>query len=515
MKKYKYFDYISSPDDIKHLNTSEIVMLNEEIRDFLIENVSKTGGHLASNLGVVELSVALHKVFESPKDHIIWDVGHQSYVHKILTGRKDAFNTLRKSGGISGFPKITESKHDAFGTGHSSTSISAALGFAEADKLNGSDAYTIAVVGDGAFTGGMIHEGLNNCKKDLRLVIVLNENEMSISKNIGSFAKSLSKLRIDPKYYKAKRFTERALRHIPLVGKHIFSLMLKIKKVFKNIMYGSNYFEDLGLYYIGPVDGNDYESVEKALNEAKSLKGGAVVHIKTVKGKGYEPAEREPSLYHGLVPTETQNTDETFSEAFGEVICELAEHDEKICAITAAMCDGTGLVSFRKRFSERFFDVGIAEEHAVTFAAGLAADGMKPIVAVYSTFLQRAYDNIIHDVALQNLPVTFCIDRAGLNGKDGATHHGIFDVAFLSHIPNMTIYTPVTKNGLREALIKAVSSGMPAAIRYASGGEEGRLKNEFYSFDDAIDPDFIKTNYSKDDTADVLIISYGKIYGFI
>ena len=452
MDEYKILDKIDSPEDLKSLEPEEIELLNEEIRDFLIDNVSRNGGHLASNLGVVELSVAIHRVFDSPKDHIIWDVGHQSYVHKLLTGRRAEFDTLRTPGGISGFVKRAESEHDCFGAGHSSTSISAALGFAEADHLNGSDAYTIAVVGDGAFTGGMIHEGLNNCRKDLKLIIILNENEMSISKNIGQFAKNLSKLRMRPGYFKAKRFTGNVLKHVPFVGKHLFRFALRVKKAFKNMMYGSNYFEDMELYYLGPIDGNDYESMEKILTEAKKLKESAVIHIKTVKGKGYDPAEESPDKYHGVAPNNTKKKRKTLTDVFGECVCELAEGDERICAITAAMCDGTGLNGFKEKYPDRFFDVGIAEEHAVTFGAGLAASGMKPLVAIYSTFLQRSYDNVIHDVALQKLPVTLCIDRAGLNSRDGATHHGIFDVAFLSHIPNMTIYTPTTEESLSRLL---------------------------------------------------------------
>ena len=511
MNKYKYLSKINLPADLKQLPREAMEPLSEEVRDFLIDNVSRTGGHLASNLGVVELSIALHRLFETPHDHIIWDVGHQSYVHKILTGRKNDFGKLRASGGISGFPKIEESEHDAFGTGHSSTSISAALGFAESDRIKGSDAYTVAIVGDGAYTGGMIHEGLNNCRKDLRLIIILNENEMSISKNIGRFAASLSKLRISSNYFKAKKFTGNVIKHIPLIGKPLFGLMLKVKKAFKNIMYGSNYFEDLGLYYIGPIDGNNYESVEKALSEAKKLNESVVIHLKTVKGKGYQPAEENPGKYHGVAPIIADRPVKTFTDCFGEHICELAANDEKICAITAAMCDGTGLDRFKNEFSERFFDVGIAEEHAVTFGAGLAANGMRPVVAIYSTFLQRAYDNVIHDVALQNLPVTFCIDRAGLNEKDGATHHGIFDVAFLSQIPNMTIYTPITEMGLKASLEKAIYSGGPVAIRYANASENDRIVKEFYSGNVDFDTISVKRNYSNGDAVDSVIITYGKI----
>lgn len=484
--------------------------LAEEMRDFLVENVKKTGGHLASNLGVVELSIALHRVFDAPKDHIIFDVGHQCYVHKMITGRKDLFDTLRKPGGISGFTKIDESEYDCFGAGHSSTSISAALGFAEADKLRGDNSYTVAVVGDGAFTGGMIHEALNNCKKNLRLIIVLNENEMSISKNIGLFAKNLSKLRSRAGYFKAKKFTGRVLKKIPLVGKKLFRFVLKVKKTFKNVMYRSNYFEDLGLYYLGPVNGNDYEAVEKMLTLAKQSDENVVIHLKTTKGKGYAPAEKEPWKYHGVPPVDAKPNSNTLSEAFGKILTELASEDPKICAITAAMADGTGLIPFKEAHKERFYDVGIAEEHAVTFGAGLAASGMRPAVAVYSTFLQRAYDNIIHDVALQKLPVTLCIDRSGLNFKDGPTHHGIFDVSFLSGIPEMVIYTPVTVEGLKRSLKAALYGGTPAAVRYANVCEHERVIREFYKKEIPEAPSVL-ANFDANDTPSAVIVTYGNI----
>ncbi len=512
MNEHKFLDKIDSPSDLKALEIEEIETLNGEIRDFLIDNVSRNGGHLASNLGVVELSVAIHRVFDSPKDHIIWDVGHQSYVHKLLTGRRAAFDTLRTPGGISGFVKREESEHDCFGAGHSSTSVSAALGFAEADRLKGSDAYTVAVVGDGAFTGGMIHEGLNNCRRDLNLIIILNENEMSISKNIGQFAKNLSKLRMRSGYFKAKRITGKVLKHVPFIGKYLFGFALKIKKAFKNMMYGSNYFEDMGLYYLGPIDGNDYESMEKILTEAKKLNESAVIHIKTVKGKGYDLAEKSPDKYHGVAPNNTKTQRKTLTDVFGETVCKLAEEDEKICAITAAMCDGTGLNGFKQKYADRFFDVGIAEEHAVTFGAGLAAARMKPLVAIYSTFLQRSYDNIIHDVALQNLPVTFCIDRAGLNSRDGATHHGIFDVAFLSHIPNMSIYTPTTEESLSRLLREAICGNRPSAIRYSNFEENEKVVKEFYS-DAAKKSGYAICNYKPGEKLDGVIVTYGKIVG--
>lgn len=514
-KKYKYIYDADSPENLKKLPEEQIPALCDEIREFLIENVSETGGHLASNLGVVELSVALHRVFSTPQDHIIFDVGHQSYVHKILTGRRERFSELRALGGISGFEKRGESVHDCFGTGHSSTSISAALGFAEGDRIKGNnDSYTVAVVGDGAFTGGMIHEALNNCSDDLHLVIILNENEMSISKNIGHFAQNLSKLRSTRGYGRTKRATRAFVSRIPFVGKYIFNFLRNIKKHIKNTLYGSNYFEDMGLYYIGPVDGNDYSQVEGALWNAKEYDGSVVVHVKTKKGKGYKPAEDDPSGYHSMRAscTQCEVAKTTFSEVFGNKISEMANCDKRICAITAAMCDGTGLAGFRAEHPERFFDVGIAEEHALTFAAGLSADGLKPVVAIYSTFIQRGYDNIVHDIALQGLPVTMCIDRAGLNACDGATHHGIFDVSFLSAIPNVEIYAPVTYKSLEIALDEALASDKATAIRYQSGSENQNIVKAF--FDDGYISDvskWTKSSLPENSKPDILIITYGRI----
>ena len=508
--EYIYLNNINSPKDVKELPRKAMEPLAEEMRRFLIESVSKTGGHLASNLGVVELSIALHRVFDAPKDHIIFDVGHQCYVHKMITGRREMFGELRQPGGISGFTKMDESEYDCFGAGHSSTSISAALGFAEADRLRGNDSYTVAVVGDGAFTGGMIHEALNNCRKNLKLIIILNENEMSISKNIGLFAKNLSKIRMRSGYFKAKRFTGRVLKRIPFIGKGLFRFTLKVKKTLKNVMYRSNYFEDLGLYYLGPVDGNDYDAVERALLLAKQIGDNAVIHLKTSKGKGYEPAEKEPGKYHGVPPMEAKPMANTLSEEFGKILTELAREDSRICAITAAMADGTGLIPFKEAHGERFFDVGIAEEHAVTFGAGLAAAGMRPAVAVYSTFLQRAYDNLIHDVALQKLPLTVCIDRSGLNVKDGPTHHGIFDVSFLSGIPEMVIYTPVTVAGLKRSLIAALYGSTPAAVRYANVCESNRVVEEFYVADVPRKPTVL-ANFGLSDSPRAVIVTYGNI----
>ena len=509
-EKYTVLNRINYPEDLTQLTEDELWVLADEIREFLVERVSVSGGHLASNLGVVELSIALHRVLNTPKDHIIWDVGHQSYVHKILTGRKDAFDTLRAGGGLSGFTCREESEHDCFGAGHSSTSLSAALGFARADKLNGSDAVTVAVVGDGAFTGGMIHEALNNCDSDLRLIVVLNENEMSISKNIGHFAQNISKLRSGKRYLKTKKATRNFVRKIPLIGNGLFRLIRNLKKLLKNAIFGSNYFEDMGLYYLGPVDGHDTAALERLLEEAKEANQSTLIHVKTVKGKGYEPAEADPDIYHAMPKTAAAGDKKTFSEIFGDKLVSIAEKDEDICAITAAMSSGTGLDPFAEKFPERFFDVGIAEEHALTFAAGLAANGKKPVVALYSTFLQRGYDNVIHDIALQNLPVVICIDRAGLNAGDGPTHHGVFDVAFLSQIPNMTIFTPSTAGALEKAMETALSLNAPCAIRYSKGYGDENIEKIFYP-DGIYSEPSLRTDFSKQDDIETVIIADGVI----
>jgi len=510
-KEIKYLNNIHSPNDLKSIPAEEMPILAQEIRDELVRIVSATGGHLASNLGIVETTMAIHRVFNTPHDHVIFDVGHQSYVHKMLTGRYDRMDTLRQAGGLCGFTNRNESEHDCFGAGHSSTSLSSALGFAISDKLNSSDAYTIAIVGDGAYTGGMIHEALNNCLKDLNLIIILNENEMSISKNIGRFATNLSKLRTKSSYFKTKKLTGNFIKKIPLIGKYLFVAIRGIKKFIKNALYGSNYFESMGLTYLGPIDGNDYDKVENLLREAKKLGESVVVHLKTKKGKGFAPAEEAPDFYHGMTPQSvTKSEKDNFSNHMGKWLTDKALTDEKICAITAAMCDGTGLKSFRENIPQRFFDVGIAEEHALTFAAGLSANKMKPFVALYSTFLQRGYDNIIHDIALQDLPVIICIDRAGLNSSDGATHHGIFDVAFLSHIPNMRIYTPITLNALSAALQDAYVSDSPCAIRYPNGTEDQDVVEEFYR-EQCAENIGIKYNYKDSDNCKIIIITHGKI----
>ncbi len=502
---------INSPDDLKKIPEKDMDKLADQIRAFLIDRVSENGGHLASNLGVVELTIALHRVFSSPNDHIIFDVGHQCYVHKLLTGRRDEFDSLRRSGGLSGFPKREESEHDAFGTGHASTSLSAALGFAEADKLSGSDAYTVCVLGDGAYTGGMIHEALNNCKKRLRLIIILNENEMSISKNLGRFAKSLSHLRATRGYIRTKNFFGRLIRVIPGIGKWIFNRMLRLKIGMKAALYGSNTFEDLGLFYLGPADGHNEQLVERLLREAKESNQCCIIHLKTKKGKGYAPAEATPDQYHGVAPScNGKCCDKTFSTAMGEYLTQMAENDRKICAVTAAMASGTGLLPFRKSYPQRFFDVGIAEAHAVTFAAGLSARGYRPAVAIYSTFLQRAYDNIIHDVALQKLPVVFLVDRAGLNPSDGPTHAGVFDVAFLSQIPDLPIYTPATLDGLKNSMDAAFSNGRVCAIRYANGREDPEVKAHFYP--DGVPTEIgIRQDYSEGEALDAILVVHGRM----
>lgn len=458
----------------------ELPHLAAEIREYLSRRVRENGGHLASNLGAVELTMAIHRVFDAPHDHIIFDVGHQCYTHKLLTGRKELFDTLRKPGGLSGFPKRCESEYDAFGAGHSSTSISAAIGMAEADALCGSDAYTVAVIGDGALTGGLAYEGLNNCRRSLRLIIIINDNEMSISKNEGRIERHMSRLRASKNYLKTKEFTARTLRHIPLVGRPLHKLLRRIKRFIKHILYKENLFEHMGIRYLGPVDGNDTERLAACLAHAKQLECSVILHVKTQKGKGDEEAQASPDLYHGVAPQGAASVAPTFSAQFGRAVCEMAASDTKLCAITAAMSYGTGLEPFRVAYPRRFFDVGIAEGHAVTFAAGLAAGGAHPVVAVYSTFLQRAFDNVLHDAALQGLPLVLAIDRAGFNAADGATHHGVFDVAMLSAIDGVHIFTPVTGEGVAASLKAAMATGGVAAVRYPAGTENAAIREAFY-----------------------------------
>lgn len=465
------------PEDLKKMDKDELSLLSYAIRDFLLDKVSKTGGHLASNLGVVELTIALHKVFDSPKDKIIWDVGHQSYVHKILTGRASAFDHLRQMGGISGFPKTKESVHDVYETGHSSTSISAAAGMAAARDLKGENHEVIAVIGDGSLTGGMAYEALNNVgASKSKMIVVLNDNGMSISRNIGGVSQHLSKLRTSNSYLHAKKAIKKALGSIPVIGNDISSNLAHAKdRVKYALLSGGVIFEELGFTYLGPVDGHNLEELLDVLQIAKNIDGPVFIHVMTKKGKGYRTAEISPNKFHGIGPFDPETgvplkqAERSYSKVFGSTLVGLAEEDERIVAISAAMCDATGLGPFAKRYPTRFFDVGIAEAHGVTFAAGLAKAGMKPVVAIYSSFLQRGYDQIIEDVCLQNLPVVFAIDRAGIVGADGETHHGIFDLSYLRSIPNMTVLTPKDGTQLCAMLSYALSLGTPAAIRYPRG----------------------------------------------
>lgn len=503
-EKYPLLTKINSPADLRLMPEEQMAALCSEIRHFLVENVKVTGGHLASNLGVVELTVAMHRVFDSPADHFIFDVGHQSYVHKLLTGRRDDFSTLRTPGGMSGFTKRAESEHDPFGAGHSSTSVSAALGFAHADKLAKKDSFSIAVLGDGAFTGGMVHEALNNCSRDLRLIVILNENEMSISPNIGGFAKHIANLRASRGYHKVKRGTQNVLNSLPVIGKPLYNAVRGTKQFVKNTLYSSNYFEELGLFYLGPADGNDYESVRDLLLAAKEKGESVIVHLKTKKGKGYAPAEREPNKYHGIPPKGSAEC-ENFSCRMGKKLLSMAEEDGRICAVTAAMCESTGLSPIKERFPERFFDVGIAEEHALTFSAAMAAGGARPYFAVYSSFLQRGYDNIIHDIALQKLPVTMLIDRASLSSGDGPTHHGIYDVSMLSAIPEMTLFAPMSFAALEASLEASLAADGPCAVRYPNSAEIPVICGTFGDMAELL------PKYSGEDGANTVIITYGKI----
>ncbi len=491
-------------------------MLAAEIRSFLVEHVTKTGGHLASNLGVVELTLAFHRVFDSPRDHIIFDVGHQSYVHKILTGRANRFDSLRQNGGLSGFTKREESPHDPFGAGHASTSLSAAIGIAEAEESRKSGAYTVCVVGDGAFTGGMIHEALNNINPNHRLIIILNENEMSISHNKGHFAEYLSVLRSSSGYHDVKNSTREFLSNIPVIGDAVVNKIKNIKKTAKNILYHSNYFENLGLYYLGPVDGNDFSTVETLLQVAKASEQSVILHLKTKKGKGFLPAEEAPDRFHSVSPASTteyngrKKTVLSFSDVFGRTLLRYMRQRSDLRVITAAMIDGTGLQCVAKEKPEYLVDVGIAESHALTYAAGLSAGGLYPVAAIYSSFLQRSYDNIIHDIALQKLPVTLCIDRAGFNEGDGPTHHGIFDVAMLSSLPNTEIFSPISNRYLRHTLVNSFDSGKLTAIRYPKGSEDDSILAAFEHAEPYAD---IKTDFSCAESSqnDVLIVTYGRI----
>lgn len=506
---------INSPEDLKALSDEQMPALSEEIRAFLVDSVLKSGGHLASNLGIVELTLALHRVFDCPKDKIIFDVGHQSYVHKLLTGRRDGFARLRKKDGLSGFTKSDESAYDAFGAGHSSTALSAALGFAEASRLSGSDDYSIAVVGDGAFTGGMVYEALNNCRKDLKLILVLNDNEMSISKNVGRMSKYISDMRLSKNYIRLKRAVSKGLNALPLIGESAVGMVASVKdSVKKMLVYDSCFFESMGLRYFGPVDGNDYDKVKLVLEEAKRHGGCSLVHITTKKGKGYEPAESDSMKYHSVSPKKVEGVSlPTFSEAFGAAMVKLGAHDKRVCAVTAAMCEGTGLHAFSEKYPSRFFDVGIAEAHAVTFCGGLAAAGMRPVFAVYSSFLQRAYDSLIHDIALQKLPLVLGIDRAGLSPDDGATHHGIYDVAMLGALQGATVLCPISTRSVEPMLGYAYKKGGVSAVRYPKGREDAELCRVFYKSEEDFTKIGTKLAFEKDGSlkhCKYVFVSYGR-----
>ena len=475
---------IEKPNDIKKISWDELDILAVEIRKFLVDKISRTGGHLASNLGVVELTIALHLSMSFPKDKLIWDVGHQSYTHKILTGRKDGFDSLRQYGGMSGFPKRKESPCDAFDTGHSSTSISAGLGFVEARDILKKDYKVVSVIGDGSLTGGMAFEALNNAAHlKSNYMIVLNDNNMSISENVGGLSLYLDGIRTADFYHDLKRGVENTLSRIPFAGEKIVKGIRKTKNSIKQLFVPGMLFEDMGITYLGPIDGHDIKKLYRTFKEAQKVEGAVLVHVMTKKGKGYAPAEKMPSKFHGVSPFDVingkgleTNKAESYTDAFANAMCDLGKEDDRLVAITAAMQDGTGLTKFKELYPNRFFDVGIAEQHAVTFAAGLAAAGLKPVFAVYSAFLQRGYDQIVHDVCTQNLPVIFAIDRAGLVGNDGETHQGVFDVAYLNHIPNMTILAPKNKWELKDILKFALDHNGPIAIRYPRGNAYAGLE---------------------------------------
>lgn len=476
---------IKKPNDIHKIPLEDFEPLAAEIRDFLIRSVSRTGGHLASNLGVVELTLALHNVLDFPEDKLIWDVGHQAYTHKILTGRKDDFTTLRCFEGLSGFPKRNESEADSFDTGHSSTSISAALGIATANKLNGNDDKVVAVIGDGALTGGLAFEALNNVAALKRnFVIVLNDNNMSIAENVGGMSKYLNKIRVGEHYNEFKVDVEHLLKGIPKIGDNLSAGVKRVKDNFKQFFVHAKFFDDMGVTYIGPVDGHNIDELIRITEDALKIEHPVLIHVLTKKGKGYLPAENNPTKFHGIDSFDVKTGEKinesnvkTYTDIFSDKILELGNENKNIVAITAAMPDGTGLKKFGDKYPDKFFDVGIAEEHAVTFAAGLAANGKKPFISIYSSFYQRAYDQIIHDVCLQNLPVTFIIDRAGLVGKDGETHQGIFDISFFSNIPNMTIIAPKNGRELEKALEFAQKYNGPIAIRFSRGKASNVFEN--------------------------------------
>lgn len=509
----KRLEDIHSPKDIKNLNTSELTDLCAQLRQKMVDTVSRTGGHLASNLGTVELTVALHRVFTTPKDVIVWDVGHQCYAHKLLTDRYGRFDTLRQQGGVSGFPNPAESVHDAFVAGHSSTSISVANGIAKAKALTGDKGYTIAVIGDGALTGGLAYEGLSNAgRSDDRLIVVLNDNKMSISENVGFVARYLSHLRSRVKYVRIKQKITKVLNHTPLIGRPLTALLQGAKKKVKRTVYsGTSFFENMGFHYMGPVDGHDLDDLIEAFRAAKSVGKPVVLHVNTIKGKGSPYAEQKPDTYHGISRFDPDtgiatSGGESFSSRFGQTLCDLAAQDNRIVAVTAAMVKGTCLEDFKEKYPTRFFDAGIAEEHAVTFSAGMARGGLLPVFAVYSTFLQRSYDQLINDASLMNNHIVLAIDRAGVVPDDGETHQGIYDVAMLATIPNVTMYAPSNFKELELHLRQALydTDGI-AAVRYPKGGEDHRLVD--------YEPNYKPYCWDDDGGRDLLLITYGRTFG--
>lgn len=507
----KYLKNIKSPADIKNMSYSELDELAAEIRGVLIDTVSKTGGHLASNLGVVELTLAMHREFDSPRDKFVWDVGHQAYTHKLLTGRYERFSTLRQENGLSGFTRPDESEHDMFYSGHSSTAASSALGLSTANFMRGSKNTVVAVVGDGSMTGGMFYEALNNAGRTHdRLIIVLNDNEMSISENVGSMARYLAVVRAKPEYYRMKARTEKVLRHIPVVGESLSKAAFDLKSTLKRLIYSDSWFEDLGLHYIGPIDGHNIQQLCEAFEMAKKYDKPVLLHINTLKGKGYDFAERAPEQFHGISKFDI-NTGEplssgtSFSSVFGDMMCDFASCDDRVCAITAAMSIGTGLDRFSNEHKDRFFDIGIAEEHAVAFSLGLAKSGFIPVFAVYSTFLQRCFDQLLHDAALQKQKMVIAIDRAGFVGEDGETHQGVFDVSMLRSVPDITVYSPSTYEGLRHAMQQALySESKLVAVRYPRGAQR--------ALPVGIKPTFADYDVFGDDNAKKAIVTYGRTF---
>lgn len=510
MPLYEMLEKINSPSDLKKLKLEELDKLCVEIRNKLIEVVSTNGGHLSPNLGVVELTVMLHYVFDSPKDSIVWDVGHQSYTHKMLTGRYKQIDTIRTIDGLSSFPKRSESKHDAFNVGHSSTSISAALGIASAKKLTGDNSHTIAVIGDGSFSGGLAYEGCNNAGRfNKNFIVILNDNKMSISKNVGAMARYLTKKRTEPEYLRIKSRAKRVLARLPFMSNVVNKVWTKGTNGIKKIVYRNTLFDDLGFAYYGPIDGHDVYALYDVLNAVKESNHPVLLHIVTKKGKGYQYAEQDPRGFHGIGRFDVDsgepiNSSISYSEIFGEELCEIASLNNRVCAITAAMTLGTGLSKFSEKYRNRFFDVGIAEQHAVTFACGLATKGFVPVFAVYSSFLQRSYDQLIHDCAAQNLHIVLGIDRAGVVGEDGETHQGLFDVAMLNTVPNATVYSPCYYEGLRITLNLAVTGENICAVRYPRGCESNRPVD--YPFENE------EFDIYGDTNSKILIVTYGRIF---